>query len=67
MLIIDNIENLIECSCGTAFTFNEKDLRMVNVGMLGVACPKCGKISYVVNETKLKVVKEPIEVKGEIN
>lgn len=66
MLIIDNIENLIECSCGTAYTFNEKDL-LFNAGMFGVVCPKCGQITFVVNEVKLKAVKEPIEIKGEIN
>lgn len=66
MQIVDNIENLIECPCGTAYTFNEKDLRMVNIGTLGVACPKCGQMSFVVTETKLKVIKEPIEIKGEI-
>lgn len=66
MLIIDNIENLIECPCGTAYIFNEKDLRLVMNGMFAVTCPKCGQISYVVPEVKFKKYNEPMEIKGEV-
>ena len=66
MQIIDNVENLTHCGCGTSYTFNEKDLRLVMNGMFAVACPKCGQMSYVVTDIKFKKYNEPMEMKGEI-
>lgn len=64
MLIVEDADNMIDCGCGTTYTFNEKDLHLLTNGLFGVICPNCGQISYVVTEIKLKKYNEPIEVEG---
>lgn len=64
MLIVEDADNMVNCVCGTTYTFNNNDLKMIMPGTFAVQCPNCHQLSYVVTEFKVKKYNEPIEVEG---
>ena len=63
IMLSENKENVIECTCGCLYKYEQSDLRQIlGTNYLLVECPKCGQQTILVMDaTNLKEMERVID------